>query len=217
MPGHSTENGRCAFLELAGELRNAIYEDLYYDSTVKGSKNLGLLLTCKKIYQETKYLAFANTTFSIDEKFNEPRWMGLPQQLRDCIQLIEMHVECSREPDIDSLGRFLNNQKLGSKVKTLVFDGSRIRPYTAVLHMIDLFISTEPSRDLEVLIAEKDLNGGACDMLELARQLKRQLRSVWNLVTYTEIHASLDGENMTWLTVQLYDIHSPHLTIRLLD
>ncbi|KAF1990089.1 hypothetical protein K402DRAFT_401560 [Aulographum hederae CBS 113979] len=60
-------------LTIPGELRNYIWEYLFETSEIVGAANLGLLLTCKQIYKETRGIAFANTTFIVrNTKTNQP-------------------------------------------------------------------------------------------------------------------------------------------------
>lgn len=70
---HSQQSDTSPFLALPAELRNSIYKRIFTSeesllsalSDERASAGLGLLLTCRRIYQEASLVAFSSTVFVV--------------------------------------------------------------------------------------------------------------------------------------------------------
>jgi len=77
------------FLELPGKLRNHIYGDVF-DSDLRGSENLTLLLRCRQIYREAKAIGISKTVFQVTERQRTHEYRALPDDFRNRITTIEL-------------------------------------------------------------------------------------------------------------------------------
>jgi len=112
-------DNQSSLLALPGELRNIIYEHVFQDGP-SGSKNLGLLLTCRQTNKETCSLAFEPTRFRVfsDRLAAKLRGLANISDLKDHVQSLKINCKNKHAHELRLLGWKLHTFRIETIVLT---------------------------------------------------------------------------------------------------